>query len=167
MEENNNNNIENNENTGAEENAYTGEGKTSEEDPLSYIHKYYDGRPDGPDLDAHLEYEDNHDPKASILCICSIILLVLAHLSIFLFTWWLDLGIFPPIGLFFIAGFILAIIAKVKFPKNKTAKVLIIIYIIELVIVGGLYLWLMITCGSACNTCDTCIYDCSGCGNIG
>lgn len=122
------------------------------------------------DLNAQKEYEDNNNPNARQYCIASLICLIVANItfalphSIFGFLGDYSRYIYQVNCLIFIAGLILAIIAKVYYPKNKFAKVLIILYIVEIVVA----LVVMVIVVAACIfTFASCINDCSSCGNIG
>ena len=101
--------------------------------------------------------KEEDDKKANILCILSL-----------LFTY--GLNIFPILsyrnnyntgsrflsgfsGLFPLIGLVLMIIARVKYPNNKFAKVVMWIYIISLLGMVLLFIVVMIACYSIISSC--------------
>ncbi len=62
-------------------------------------------------------------------------------------------------GLSPIAAIVLMIMARVKYPKNKFAKILMWIYIVQIILALLLFIILVVVCFYTCSTMDT-----SGCG---
>lgn len=84
---------------------------------------------------------DKNDSTVETLCWASLICWLNGNLLFWKNSFFKDiLGDFlqkivdPLSGLFFIAGFILLIISLVNYPHSKFAKVLLIIYVLEIII---------------------------------
>jgi hypothetical protein len=104
------------------------------------------------------------DKKANTLCYTSLASWIIGNLIAFWggaydspFGEFISKYISPFSGLFLIAGMVLAIIAKVNYPKSKFAKALLIVYIVEIVL-GILLLILAVV--SCILIIDACFNDC-------
>ena len=94
--------------------------------------------------------------SADKLCVISLILMYgVTALSYAMANAGISNAFFSVSGLAGIAAFILMIVVRVKYPKNKFGKVLMIIYLIQLALGILAFLALMIMCQS-------CIHDCRG-----
>ena len=109
--------------------------------------------------------------KTGSLCWIALICWILGHIGIFLWDWLgrvipvaYDRYVGPVLGMFFVVGFILAIIARVTFPDSKFAKVLVKIFIVEVIIIIALLLFIWISCELTMRSCES---DCIGCINMG
>ena len=109
--------------------------------------------------------------KAGSLCWIALICWLLGHIGLVL----LDLlerelpipydgYVAPVVGMLFVVGFILAIIARVTFPDSKFAKVLVEIFIVEVIMIIALIIFFLISCSLALKSCES---DCIGCLNMG
>lgn len=107
------------------------------------------------------EVVEEDEKNANLLCILSLIFkyggsVISGILSV----------IFAPLGELFsglapltwLTGIVLMIVARIKYPSNKFAKVLMWIYIIETILSIVLFIILIAACIMTCNSMDT-----SGC----
>ena len=102
------------------------------------------------------------DKEAKKLCIASLICMYGASLISGVLSY-----ILPPLaplfgtcaGLSPIAAIVLMIMARVKYPKNKFAKILMWVYIVQIILALILFIIIVVVCFYTCSTMDT-----SGCG---
>lgn len=130
-------------------------------------------------------YNDMNDPederKANVFCIASLIFVflprVLQFLGYLLFGTLLQQvgresvlydrisGALSALGiLFLIAGIVLVIYVRVKYPKNIFGKVLMWIYIVLAVLILIIFIVMLVACTLACSYL---IETCQGCASMG
>ncbi|WP_027206846.1 hypothetical protein [Butyrivibrio fibrisolvens] len=107
------------------------------------------------------KYNDNHSTTCRTLCMISLVCWALANLIFIVSDQFFDLlidvmAIFTEVlpGLLLISGYVLAIIAIVRYPRSTFARVLVIIYITELILLFLMMLLLVIACSSAIGSCS-------------
>lgn len=122
----------------------------SEEEPKNNIKSEYN---------SEKEQEKHDNSQANLLCTISVILTFGVSLIIHLFPI-LDVVEYITSSCS-LAGLVLMIIARVKYPKNTFAKVLMWLYIIGIIISTILMIAVFVMCGTACISCAN--TDFSGC----
>lgn len=107
------------------------------------------------------KYNDNHSATCKILCTISLVCWALANMIFIVSDQFFDLlvdamAIFTEAlpGLLLISGYVFAIIAIVRYPRSTFARVLVIIYITELILLFLMMLLLVIACSSAIGSCS-------------
>lgn len=107
------------------------------------------------------KYNDNHSTICKTLCTISLVCWALANLIFIVSDQFFDLlidvmAIFTEVlpGLLLISGYVLAIIAIVRYPRSTFARVLVIIYITELILLFLMMLLLVIACSNAIGSCS-------------
>ena len=103
----------------------------------------------------------NND-RTKILCWTSLICWILGHITLFLvdrFEATLQSPysdyVVPVMGMLLVAGVILVIVARVKSPRNKFAKTLFIIYVVEVVIIITLIILFLVACELSLRSCES------------
>ncbi|WP_248404652.1 hypothetical protein [Butyrivibrio fibrisolvens] len=107
------------------------------------------------------KYNDNHSATCKTLCTASLVCWALANLILIVSNQFFDLlidvmAMFTEAvpGLLLISGYVLAIVAIVRYPRSTFARVLVIIYITELILFFLMMLLLVIACSSAIGSCS-------------
>ncbi len=110
---------------------------------------------------------DNSNNTALTLCIFSLCSWALGNVVLFgeriltdIFGYYYTRYILPTSGFFLIAGFVLAVIALIKYPKNTFAKVLVAVYIIEVILLIILVIIAIVACVLVLRSCAMSCGDC-------
>ena len=112
-------------------------------------------------------YHDNTDSTAKKLCWASLISWITGNALLFgedlfyaIFGEFYSKVVGPIAGLCLIAGLVLLIVALVNYPKNKFAKVLLIVYLLEIILVIIAFIMAVIACALLIESCFTGCYAC-------
>ncbi len=99
--------------------------------------------------------DNSNSPVCEILCAVSLGCWILANLILIVSGDFFDLliditGIFTEVipGLLLVAGYILVVIAIVRYPKSKVAGALVITYIAEIVLLFLARILLIVSCST-------------------
>ena len=118
-----------------------------------YVQQPYQGQYMTPQMQMEMAQKQEADKKAAGLCIASIICTVLGYASYGILSGISDFlgeyasGFIVSLGgLLQLAGFVFMIIARVKYPKNTFAKVLMWIYIIGIIVTVLIVVLVLASC---------------------
>ena len=110
---------------------------------------------------------DNSNNTALTLCIFSLCSWALGNVVLFgervltdIFGYYYTRYILPTSGFFLITGFVLAVIALIKYPKNTFAKILVAVYIIEVILLIILVIIAIVACVLVLRSCAMSCGDC-------
>ncbi len=114
-----------------------------------------------PTTDTNFKPSSNEDKEARILCIISLVLMYAAGIPIAIVNYLIP--ILRPLtattaALSPLAAIVLMIVARIKYPKNKFAKIVMWIYIVTIALSLLALALFMIWCYVTCSNMDT-----SGC----